>query len=279
MYRCAIALLMLLTLAPAGASAAPYPAPTDAFVTDLAEVLSPEEEARLRAELGLLLTETGTEVSVVTIVSRADYDASPSLEAFATGLFNDWGIGDIGRNDGILILVVAGDREARLELGDGYNQGYDVLAQDIVNRHVLPEFRDGDLARGIIAGAAETVARIALRGSESRPAVAQEPEGPAGSGFPWIPAALFGAGAVLVLVRRRASGGAARAEATMRTCPNCGRRGPFARVGAAGCPHCGVREEREPAPRREARTTGDAGPRDRERGGGRSTGGGASGRW
>ena len=143
----AFAVLAALCLS-APAKAETFPAHSDLFVNDHAGVLDPAAEDGLRATLGALATETGIEMTVLTIRSRDDYDPSASIEAFATGLFNDWGIGRADRNDGILVLVATADREMRIELGSAYGQGYDVLAQDIISRFFLPDFRAGDHQRG-----------------------------------------------------------------------------------------------------------------------------------
>ncbi len=38
---------------------------------------------------------------------------------FATGVFNNWGVGHHGSNDGILLFIAVGDRKAEIILGDG----------------------------------------------------------------------------------------------------------------------------------------------------------------
>ena len=42
-----------------------------------------------------------------------------SIEAFATALFNTYGIGNMPKNNGVLLLVAVRDRKARIELGSG----------------------------------------------------------------------------------------------------------------------------------------------------------------
>lgn len=265
--------------------AGPWPAPADPFVTDLAEVLPAPEEETLRSGLQALKAETGVEMTVLTIATRDDYDPSPSIEAFASGLFNAWGIGDAARNDGILVLVAARDRELRVELGAAYDQGYDVLAQDIVSRFFLPDIRDGDPARGIVSGSGEVMARIARRHAASLPAESLPPERGRLPG--WLPVALLAAGGGLIVFRRRLGNGAR----ALRRCPSCGRFGlRQAREAASGatarakegeaaqtaCRHCGFREDRDDRAARAGRPgKGDGGGF----GGGRSSGGGATGRW
>lgn len=69
---------------------------------------------------------TGIEAVVVTINSIGDYQTGDAtIEAFATNLFNTWGIGHKKENNGVLILVAVKDRKARIELGKGYGREYD----------------------------------------------------------------------------------------------------------------------------------------------------------
>lgn len=278
----ALAVLVALSLS-VSAGAQTYPAHPDLFVNDHAGVLDAAAEDGLRATLGALAAQTGIEMTVLTIRSRDDFDPSASIEAFATGLFNDWGIGRADRNDGILVLVATADREMRIELGSAYDQGYDVLAQDIISRFFLPDFRDGDHQRGIVAGTGETVARIARRHAARLPAEALPK---VGGGMPgWVPVVAVAVVGGLIAARRRI----ADASFALRRCPSCGRfgmrRGRKLVASATGaeegpgvvrttCRHCDFREDRNYAiPRKAASRKGGS------FGGGRSSGGGATGRW
>ena len=60
-------------------------------------------------------------MKIITLESQAPYAPDETLEEFATNLFNDSGIGDATRNDGILVLVLPDDRAMRIERGAGYN--------------------------------------------------------------------------------------------------------------------------------------------------------------
>lgn len=283
MTRLALALPALLALA-LPALADPFPARGPGHVTDLADILPAAEETALDERLAAAQAETGVEVAVLTIPTRAGYDASPSLAAFATGIFNAWGIGDAARNDGILVLVAAEDREMRVALGSGYDQGYDVLAEDIISRVFLPELRDGRLAEGLLRGTDEVIGRIARRHAAALPPEAL-PAAPGGIP-PWAPfaavAALIGG---LAYFRRNRRQEGARTPGAERACPNCGRAGmtevPEVRDGRRvirrTCRHCAHVEERDERPRGpQAAAERDDG---RGRGGGQSSGGGAGGRW
>lgn len=284
-----LALLTSAVLLAGPADAQPYPAPTGNAVVDIAGIVSAEAEVRLGQLIATLEKETGVEAAVVTIRSREDYAPSaPSLEAFATGLFNDWGIGNAERNDGILLLVIRDDHETRLELGAGYDQGYDVLAQDIVSRWLVPAFRDGDYSDGIEIGMEAAADRIARRHA-ARLAPEPLPDRPAGglgAVVPWLVGLLFAGIAGFALFGRKI----ADLAVGLKRCPNCGNRAlkqhratmVHAGPGTPGitriiteCERCGRREEREERIGATRRSTGSG----NGFGGGRSSGGGASGRW
>jgi uncharacterized protein len=280
-----LAVLVLAWGASGPLMADPYPAYQDLFVNDYAEVLAPADESDLRAKLSALKAETGIEMTVLTIQTRADYDASPSIEAFATGLFNAWGVGDATRDDGLLVLVATVDREMRLELGAGYDTGYDVLAGDMVDRYFLPGFRDQDYAGGIRTGVDETIRRIARRHAARLPPEAL-PAAP-GGGLPAWPfaVAIFGGAAALML---RGPIGALALRA--RRCPQCGSRTlererdvlmqPSGSIAGRAreitrCRTCTYRDTRDYSLPARGTSKGSRG----SFGGGKSRGGGATGRW
>lgn len=275
--------LLGLIAAPRPVAAEPFPAPTSTTVNDVAQLLPDATEARIADQLAELRSRTGIEMAVLTLHRRADFDPSDSLEQFATRLFNGWGIGDAARDDGILILVLSDDREMRIELGAGYSPEYDIPAQDIVNRVMLPAFRDGRMADGIEAGTTATIRDIAERHAEGLPA----PTRPAGQGPRGWMVALLGIAAIGVLWKRHDIWGALGSVAR---CPSCGRRGlqrsrkvtreptrldPGRGLRRQRCPGCGWHEDKDfSLPRLRATRSGGG-----SFGGGSSSGGGASGRW
>lgn len=195
----ALVWLLVILVLPAGAET--WPRRDDLHVTDLADVLSASEESRLRTELAALKAETGVTMAVLTLRSRADYDPTPSLAVFATGVFNAWGIGTAGRNDGILVLVATEDRELRIALGADYDQGYDVLAEQIAARAFLPGLREGATASAILTGSREVMARIARRHAARLPPEALPR--PAGGLPTWLPFAAVATGLAVIAFRRR----------------------------------------------------------------------------
>lgn len=266
--------ILLLCAMPAGAQ--DYPEPQNIWVNDYADLLDAGQEADLIRSLQALREETGVEMTLLTIERVSQYAQDTSLETFATGLFNAWGIGDATRNDGILVLVARQDRAMRLELGSGYPRVWDDVAGNVVDDSFLPRFRADDYGGGIIEGSAAIIARIA------RPfAAGEKPDEQRGVFWLAIPAAL---GALGLIFRRFL----ADLWARVRRCPQCGHRGLKTRRKITRratrnrngqgrrnvwCPVCDYRDQSTYSIKRVISSSSSS------FGGGSSSGGGASGRW
>ncbi|HVA51661.1 MAG TPA: TPM domain-containing protein [Pirellulales bacterium] len=128
------------------------------FIVDLADLISSPDEQHIREIATKLLDDKATPVIVVTIESMAKYGGDGMrIETFAHLLFDQWTIGHAkldGQlwNTGILLLVSADDRKARIELGAGWKHEQDALAQQIMEEQIIPRFRQGDFSGGILAG-------------------------------------------------------------------------------------------------------------------------------
>lgn len=132
------------------------------WVSDQAKVLDSESEQRLNALIDRLEQKTGAEIAVVT-VQRLE-DSTP--KAFASALFNRWGLGKKGEDNGVLILLVMQDRRIEVETGYGVEGVLpDGKVGAILDRKVIPHFKQGDFGAGLLAGVeamAEAIAGEAL---------------------------------------------------------------------------------------------------------------------
>ncbi|MFN3149515.1 TPM domain-containing protein [Bremerella sp.] len=128
------------------------------FVRDQAEMITPEDEEKIRELCDQLLTEKATPIIVITIDSMAQHGGEGlRVETFATLLFDQWGIGHAeinGQewNTGILLLVSKNDRKARIELGGGWGRREDGLCRQIMDEQIIPRFKQGEFSAGIVAG-------------------------------------------------------------------------------------------------------------------------------
>lgn len=147
--------ILLWIGAPAGAQN--FPAPIG-FVNDFAHVIPGDVEAQITALATELEQKTGAEVTVVTIDSIGDYD----YVDYSIRLFEKWGIGKRGKDDGVLIFLTVKERKARIEVGYGL-EGIlpDITAGRIFRNYMVPELQRNDFGAGLLAGVRVIVGVIA----------------------------------------------------------------------------------------------------------------------
>lgn len=153
-------ILCLAVQVATSANAKDIPDPITPYVSDYANLIDPETEARIIDRLVNVRKDLDLEMRVVTIESRFDYGDSPSIEEFAKKWFNTWGIGNATRNDGVLVLVSRSDREIRIELGSSYGMIYDDRMGLVIQHHFLPYFVGDEYGAGIEAGTIEAIKRL-----------------------------------------------------------------------------------------------------------------------
>jgi uncharacterized protein len=132
----------------------PFPQPDAGYVTDTAGLLTEEQEQQMEGWLRETEQRSGIEILVVTLRSLQEYPGTPNrtIEEFARALFDRYGIGNMPKNKGVLLLVVVQDRKARIELGAGYGHVRDRDAKRIMARKIVPCFRQDRYAEGITGG-------------------------------------------------------------------------------------------------------------------------------
>lgn len=134
-------------------------------VHDFADLLPPAVESALEQELRATEAATTAEIAVVTVASLE----GASVEEYAHELFNTWGIGKRGTNNGILLLVSLRDRRARIEVGYGLEPLFpDGLCGELLDANAIPRFRSGDYAAGIDAAARAITKRLREHPEEAR---------------------------------------------------------------------------------------------------------------
>ncbi len=137
------------------------------FVRDLANMIEPADEDKIRVIATEVLEHRATPIIVVTIESMAQHGgADLRIETFARLLFDQWGIGHekldaAPWNTGILLLVSEGDRKARIELGAGWGHEKDAVTQQIMDEQIIARFKQGEFSGGIVAGV-EALAAMAM---------------------------------------------------------------------------------------------------------------------
>lgn len=209
------ALGLALAFAATVAAQVGYPARQDAAINDFAGVLSASDRAEINSARQALLEQRGAELVVATIGAVAEYDQSDrSFEAFATGLFNSWGVGDRQRNDGVLLLVAVNDRRVRIEVGSGYGSQHNAAMQQVIDQAILPQMRAGNYGAGVAAGAAG-IADVLLGAPAASPGGLRA--------LLSTPIGLLGGGVALVGIAGTAYAFWRELRAPKRRCARCGR--------------------------------------------------------
>ena len=92
-----------------------------------------------------------------------------TIEAFGLGLGNHWGIGQRGKDNGVLLIVAPTERRVRIEVGYGLEAILtNARAQAIIDRHMLPALRRGAWNEAISAGTREIIATLVAHEREPR---------------------------------------------------------------------------------------------------------------
>lgn len=124
------------------------PGHPDGFVNDFAGVLTDVEERQLEEHAARVQVHTGAEVAVVSVETLG----TDTIEMYALDLFSEWGIGGVDKNNGILILFVPEAQEVRIEVGYGLEAVLvDAQAAAIIANQIVPSFKEGDYYGGVQA--------------------------------------------------------------------------------------------------------------------------------
>jgi uncharacterized protein len=145
--------LLVLTMLQTSMHAAPgipeRPLPPR-LVNDFAGLLSEAENQALERKLVTYNDSTSTQVAIVTVNDLEGYDVAD----YAARLAEKWGIGQRGKDNGILILVKpkTGDSPGRARIETGYGlEGVipDITCASIIDNEMIPSFRVGKYHEGL----------------------------------------------------------------------------------------------------------------------------------
>jgi uncharacterized protein len=164
---------------------------------------------------------------VVLVLERVDEN---SLEMFAHNVLNLWGVGQKGKDNGLVISVVRGQRDIQFETGYGLEGVLpDAICKRIQQTYMVEPLRAGDFDKGVLDGVNATYKILIDNQQElSAPRAAGEapPTPKNGGGGTWI-IVLVALAALFILARRDKRGG--------------GRGDRFGGNGGTGTPRAGGR--------------------------------------
>jgi uncharacterized protein len=144
--RASVILLLLFCCTTAAAFDFP---PLTGRVVDQANLLSEAAEAEITAQLAAHEDATTNQVVVATVDSLE----GGSIDDYGVQLGRHWGIGQKGKDNGVLLLIAPNERQMRIDVGYGLEGTLtDAISSVIIDRRLRPAFRAGDFEGGIRAG-------------------------------------------------------------------------------------------------------------------------------
>lgn len=182
-------LLLLSVFAQTTPDQVPNPRKQGSWVSDLAEVLPPDDRAVIDSKISALERDLGVEIAVVTV---QEIDRTP--REFATALMERWHVGKAAASNGLILLLVLKTRRFSSEVGYGLEP---ILTDSWLGamqaKTMVPRFKAGDYEGGLRAGLDEIIGRIrSVSGRRSggrekhrqnkrpRPTLARSPPGDSG---------------------------------------------------------------------------------------------------
>ena len=128
------------------------------YVSDFAGVISDDDKTKISAIMQELDSKTTAEIAVVTVKNIGDMP----VEEYAVKLFEKWGIGKKGKDNGLLILAIMDRHEVKIEVGYGL-EGIinDAKAGDIIRDKIVPAFRQEKYGEGLFDAVASVANLIA----------------------------------------------------------------------------------------------------------------------
>jgi uncharacterized protein len=156
-------------------------------VNDFANVIDPQSREALDSLIRSLQQASGDVVVVATVDTFAPFG---DIREFAVKMFENHGrgIGDKGKDNGLLVVLAVKDRQVRVEVGYDLEQFItDGFAGETSREDMAPEFRRGAYGAGLVAGVSRIVGRVAearnvtLQGVRPAPRRARRGSGGGGS--------------------------------------------------------------------------------------------------
>ncbi len=124
----------------------------EGYVSDFSKVVDEGNKAALERYCARVEQLTGAQIALVTLPTLQ----GEPVEDVANTIFRAWGVGQKGKNNGILLLLVTGDRRSRLEVGYELEPLIPDGFAGSVLREMRPALRENHFGEALIA-AAQTI--------------------------------------------------------------------------------------------------------------------------
>jgi uncharacterized protein len=154
MLKKTIISLSLLLVAFAAFSQKLPPKPAHQLVMDSTGILSPDERQTLENKLDAYNDSTSTQIAVVILHNVQGDD----INDFGQQLGRAWGIGEKGKNNGILVLVALDVHQVSIQTGYGAEGAVtDQATNEIIHNDIIPNFRQKAYYQGLDAATSDLI--------------------------------------------------------------------------------------------------------------------------
>lgn len=134
-----------------------FPKPAG-FINDFAGVITPEEKQAMEVICREVQEKTGAEIAAGTMNTIGE----ANLEDYVNRLYQKWGVGQKGKDNGVLIFAAIQDRQMRIETGYGLEGALpDAVCAQIRDQYMLPAFKKGEYGKGFLQAIIIIAQRIA----------------------------------------------------------------------------------------------------------------------
>lgn len=142
-------------------------------IMDQAGLLDTKNTTNLTAKLEKLEQATTRQLVVATVNDLQGYD----IADYGNRLARHWQLGQSAdgnaeKDNGVLLLVAPNERRVRIEVGYGL-EGIltDALASHIIEEHITPKFKEGNMRGGIVSGVYQITKQLELPPAEAQAAL------------------------------------------------------------------------------------------------------------
>jgi len=231
-----VLLSFLLALPAAGQFEVPPkpPAEQQTSLYDYISLLDAVEKSSLEQKLIRYSDSTSTQIVIAIIASTE----GENIQYLGAQWGQAWGIGQENEDNGVLVILAHDDRRIAINTGFGVEEFLtDALSRRIIERIILPEFRNGDYYAGLDKGS-DAIFQV-LTGQFTAP-----PKPDSGEGFPFqaiLPFIIFLIIILILASRKNKGGGGNRGRRgrgmdiwDMIILSNMGRSGSSGKFGGGG---------------------------------------------
>lgn len=149
MKRLILTVLLISISLTTNALALEVPSKPIGRISDYTNTLKTNEIQKLEQTLTQFERETTNQIAVVLIPTLA----GDNLEDYSIRLADKWKIGQKGKDNGVILLIVKQDRKIRIEVGYGLEGVLpDSRAGEIIRKNIAPYFRQSNFSSGIRNG-------------------------------------------------------------------------------------------------------------------------------